>query len=70
MPTWIVQHAVTNKTVDEHGTKKAAAAQAKEMTDAHTAIDAKHEGVPVTFVAVKLETSPAEDESATETGGD
>lgn len=60
MATWIVRHAITGKTVGEHGTKKAATAQADEMTDAHEAINAKHEGQSVVFVAIKVEDAPAE----------
>lgn len=61
MASWIVRHAVTGQSVDEHGTKKAATAQADEMTQAHEKIDAKHEGQSVAFVVVKVEDSaPAE----------
>lgn len=69
MATWIVRHIISGQTVAEHSTKKAATAQAKEMTDAHVAIDAKHEGMPVGFIPMKLEEvapveeSPAEPEA-------
>lgn len=55
MATWEVRHVVSKRVIAQHGTKKAAAAQAKEMTDAHQMIDAKHEGVPVTFDVVKVD---------------
>lgn len=58
MAIWIVRHAVTGQTVGEHGTKKAASTQANEMTEAHEAIDAKHEGQSVAFVVVKVEDAP------------
>lgn len=58
MAVWIVRHAVTGQTVDEHATKKAATAAAKEMTEAHEAIDAKHEGQSVSFVVIKLDDAP------------
>jgi len=61
MAKWIVQHAVTDQAVGEHGTKKAATAQADEMTTAHKAIDAKHEGQSVAFVAVKVDDTPVEE---------
>lgn len=64
MATWIVRHAVTGQSVAEHGTKKAATAQADEMTEAHAAIDAKHEGQSVVFVAVKVEDAPVEEPAA------
>lgn len=61
MASWIVQHAVSGQNVGEHGTKKAATAEADEMTQAHQKIDAKHEGQSVAFVVVKVEDSaPAE----------
>jgi hypothetical protein len=59
MATWIVKHVVTGQTVGEHGTKKAATAQANEMTEAHEKINAKHEGQSVAFVAVKVEDAEA-----------
>lgn len=62
MATWVVKHIITNKVVGEHSTKKAANAQAKEMTDAHVAIDAKHEGMPVGFIAMKLEKATSAEE--------
>lgn len=58
MATWIVKHAVSDQTVGEHGTKKAATAQADEMTKAHDKIDAKHAGLPVSFVVLKIEDAP------------
>lgn len=60
MATWVVRHVVAGQTVGEHGTKKAATAQAKEMTDAHEAINAKHEGQSVAFIAIKVEDAPTE----------
>jgi hypothetical protein len=60
MATWIVRHAITGQTVDEHGTKKAATAQAKQMTEAHEKINAKHEGQSVAFIAIKVEDAPTE----------
>ena len=48
-----VKHAVTGETVGQHKTKKAATAQADEMTQAHREIDAHHEGVEVTFIVEK-----------------
>jgi len=64
MALWIVKHAVTGQTVGEHGTKKAATAQADEMTKAHEKIDARHEGQHVSFITVKLEDAPAEEPAA------
>ena len=61
MAVWIVKHAVTGQTVGEHGTKKAATAQADEMTEAHEKIAARHEGQHVSFIAVKVEAAPAEE---------
>lgn len=58
MATWIVRHVITGQNVGEHGTKKAATAQADEMTGAHEAINAKHEGQSVAFVAVKVDDAP------------
>lgn len=66
MATWIVRHAVTGQTVDEHGTKKAATAQADEMTKAHEKIDARHEGQSVAFIAVKVEDAPPSEPVAEE----
>lgn len=68
MATWIVRHVVSGQNVGEHGTKKAATAQADEMTQAHEAINAKHEGQSVAFVAIKVEDAPppAEDAPAEE----
>jgi hypothetical protein len=66
MATWIVRHVVTGQTVDEHGTKKAATAQAKQMTEAHEAINAKHEGQSVSFVAVKVDEAPPQETVAEE----
>ena len=63
MATWIVRHVVTGQTVGEHSTKKAATAQADEMTEAHAAIEARHEGQSVAFVAVKIEDAPVEEEA-------
>lgn len=63
MAMWIVRHAITGQTVAEHGTKKAASAQAAEMTDAHEAIKAKHEGQSVAFIAIKVEDAPVEEEA-------
>lgn len=60
MATWVVRHVVTGQNVGEHATKKAATAQADEMTQAHEKIEAKHEGQAVAFVAVKVEDAPAE----------
>lgn len=61
MATWVVRHVITGQNVGEHGTKKAATAQADEMTQAHEKIDAKHEGQSVAFVVVKVEDpAPAE----------
>lgn len=68
MATWIVRHAVSGQNVGEHGTKKAATAQADEMTQAHEKIDAKHEGQSVVFVVVKVE-DPAPAQEPAE-GGD
>lgn len=62
MATWVVRHAITGQSVGEHGTKKAASAQAKEMTEAHEAIDAKHEGQSVVFVAIKVEAAPVDEQ--------
>jgi hypothetical protein len=66
MAAWVVRHAITGQTVDEHATKKAAAAQAKEMTDAHEAINAKHDGQHVAFVAIKVDDAPVAEEPAEE----
>lgn len=54
MTVWQVRHAVTGEIVGEHATKKAAVAQADEMTDAHVAIKAMHEGMSVSFVWLKV----------------
>lgn len=66
MAKWIVRHAVSGQTVGEHGTKKAATAQAEEMTEAHKAIKARHEGQHVAFVAIKVEDAPVEEPPAEE----
>lgn len=66
MATWIVRHAVSRQTVGEHGTKKAATAQADEMTDAHVKINAKHEGQSVAFVVIKVEDAQVEEPPAEE----
>lgn len=63
MATWIVRHIISGETVGEHSTKKAATAQADEMTAAHVAIDAKHEGMPVGFIVLKAVEPPTEDEA-------
>ena len=66
MTTWIVRHVVTGEVVGEHKTKKAASAQADEMTNAHETIKAKHEGQTVAFIVVKVEnlTTPDEESAA------
>ena len=66
--TWVVVHEQTEQEYGWHKTKKAATAAAKEMQDAHAAIDAKHNGEPVTFRVEKRADQepaeePAEDES-------
>jgi hypothetical protein len=48
-----IKHAVTNEIVATHKTKKAATAQADQMTQAHREIDARHEGREVTFYVEK-----------------
>ena len=48
-----IRHAVTGQVVATHKTKKAATAQADEMTQAHREIDARHEGYEVTFIVEK-----------------
>lgn len=64
MARWIIRHAVSGQTVGEHGTKKAATAEAEEMTAAHEKIDARHEGQSVSFVVVRVEDAPVSDEEA------
>lgn len=55
--SWLVKHDSTGEAVGEHKTKKAATAQADEMTAAHAAIDARHDGHPVKFTVEKTEES-------------
>ena len=63
MASWRVQHIISSEVVGQHATKKAANAQAKEMTDAHVAIDAKHEGMPVGFIVVKAIDPPVQQDA-------
>ena len=64
--SWIVKAAWGGPVLGEHKTKKAATAQADEMTEAHAAIGARNEGEPWAFTVEKVDdpTPPAE------TGGD
>lgn len=50
---WTVIHDQAQIEYGRHKTKKAATAAAKEMTEAHAAINAKHEGKPITFSVEK-----------------
>lgn len=51
--SWIVKTAWAGPVLGEHKTKKAASAQADEMTKAHA--DSLHEGRPWEFVVEKVE---------------
>lgn len=53
--SWIVKAASGGPVLGEHKTKKAATAQAEEMTKAHSAIDALNEGQPWEFVVEKVD---------------
>jgi hypothetical protein len=53
--SYIVKAATGGPVLGEHKTKKAATAQADEMTKAHAAVDALHEGQPWEFVVEKVE---------------
>lgn len=60
-----VFNALTHELVGEHKTKKAATEQADEMTKAHAAIDAKHDGKPLAFEVIKqVETLTASESAA------
>ena len=58
---WIVLHDQTGQRCSEFGTKKAATAAAKEMTDAHAAVDARHDGQSVSFSVLKVQEPVAEE---------
>ena len=60
--SWIVKAASGGPVLGEHKTKKAATAQADEMTQAHAAIDALNEGQPWEFTVEKIDdpTPPAD----------
>lgn len=58
--SWLVVHENTGQQVGEHKTKKKATEQAAEMTAAHEKIDAKHDGLPVSFRVEKVEDSVEE----------
>ena len=63
--SYIVKAATGGPVLGEHKTKKAATAQADEMTKAHEAIDSLHEGRPWEFVVEKVEDpAPAEEPAA------
>lgn len=65
MMSWIVKAATGGPVLGEHKTKKAATAQADEMTKAHAAIDALNEGQPWKFVVEKVEDpAPVEEPAA------
>ena len=53
--SYIVKAAHGGPVLGEHKTKKAATAQADEMTKAHEAIDSLNEGQPWEFVVEKVE---------------
>lgn len=61
--SWTVKAASGGPVIGEHKTKKAATAQADEMTEAHAAIKALNEGQPWEFVVEKVDdpTLPAEE---------
>jgi hypothetical protein len=60
--SWIVTAATGGPVLGEHKTKKAATAQADEMTKAHAAIEALDNGQPWAFVIEKVEDpAPAEE---------
>jgi hypothetical protein len=60
--SYIVKAATGGPVLGEHKTKKAATAQADEMTKAHAAIDALNEGEAWEFVVEKVEDpAPAEE---------
>ncbi len=62
--SWIVKALTGGSVLGKHKTKKAATAQADEMTKAHDAIDALNEGRPWEFVVEKTEDpAPAEEEA-------
>jgi hypothetical protein len=62
--SWTVKAATAGPILGEHKTKKAATAQADEMTKAHAAVDALHEGKPWEFVVEKVEDPPPVEEAA------
>ena len=65
MTYYRIRHAGTGEVVATEKTKKAATALAAEATEAHTAIDALHNGLPVSFEIEKIEeTVPAVEEAA------
>lgn len=65
--SWLVVDKNTNQEIGQHKTRKAATAAAKEMTDAHAAISAKHDGEPVTFsVEKRVEQEPVAEEAPVE----
>ena len=66
--SWIVKAAQGGPVLGEHKTKKAATAQADEMTQAHAAINALNDGEPWVFIVDKVEdpTPPEEFPAAEE----
>lgn len=65
--SWVVVHDQADLDYGLHGTKKAATAAAKEMTEAHAAIGARHNGEPITFsVEKRVDQEPVADEAPVE----
>ena len=61
--SWLVKAAQGGPVLGEHKTKKAATAQADEMTEAHAAIKALNEGEPWAFTVEKVEEPVVEEEA-------
>lgn len=60
--SWLVIHDQAAQEYGWHKTKKAATAAAKEMTEAHEKIGARHNGEPITFsVEKRADQEPAEE---------
>ena len=65
--SWVVVHDQAELDYGHHKTKKAATAAAKEMTEAHEEIGARHNGEPITFrVEKRIEQEPVAEEAPVE----
>lgn len=65
--SWVVVHDQAEQDYGQHKTKKAATAAAKEMTEAHEKIGARHNGEPITFsVDKRVEQEPVAEEAPVE----